>query len=328
MSLENWMRTVVSGGTSVSSGSGALKMTSGGGPRRAATRGRGRGVAGGSARASSAASIRTMPARDSTRPVTRSQRPVSMRAWTSSSNPSPFGSLPTTHTAASTDASTKSQRLRPAGRGRSPYRLRPRKRPVTVTARSRYAAGSSASVRSVTAGVPVTPRVSDAASTSSSPTPGQGLPRSESESRANGRPPRARIVRLEPAHVVESSRHLETLGRAGRRRRHVECHQALLAVDQVREHPVAHRVGLHDHFLAVEEDGGAGQRGEGRGAPARALGVARPRERPGRDDDDPEGDRGPPESAHRQAPCCKSQPGRILARGARPCALTGGGREP
>ena len=77
------------------------------------------------------------------------EAPVSTFAPGSSSKPWPRGRSPLTQIAASLDCSTKSHRERFSALGRSPNRLRPRKRPVTVTPRSAKRAGVMTMPRTV-----------------------------------------------------------------------------------------------------------------------------------------------------------------------------------
>ena len=186
MSRENCIRTRSSTGTSVSSGVGAEKMTSAGGPvsRRSVVTATGWGVDGRSICSICSASISISSSTPPTTPVTCSQRLVSTRAMTSSSKSRPLGSLPTIQTAALLDCSTKSNGLTPGASGTSPKRFRPRNRPVTVTVWSRNPAGASAIDRMVASSGSSAPRVSSAINSRSSPVAGHGLPNSSSESRA------------------------------------------------------------------------------------------------------------------------------------------------
>ena len=148
MSRENCTRTLVSVVTSTSSVSGAVKITVGAGSLITGIGvGSGTVSVGGFAMRSDSPSIHTRLPSTCTVPDTSSQRPVSTLAPGSSSKPVPLGRRPLTQIAASADCTTKSHRDRFNADGRSPKRLRPLNRPVTVTPRSANFEGWSTMAR-------------------------------------------------------------------------------------------------------------------------------------------------------------------------------------
>ena len=103
MSRENWSRTVPARSTSVSSWTGALKMTAGGGSFGAGTAiSTGVSVGAAADRIAVPAIHVRLPSRCIV-PVTSTHRPVSTRASGLRSTSLPRGRRPETHTAASAD---------------------------------------------------------------------------------------------------------------------------------------------------------------------------------------------------------------------------------
>ena len=239
----------------VSSGSGALKITSGAGPCRGRDR---RDAAGASAGGSASAMLGRVEqdhARraSATRPVTSQPASGVDARLHVELEPVALG-LPPDHPDRGVDGRQHEVPAAPSrrGRGRSPYRLRPRKRPETVTARIQVRGGveRQRAQRDGRAFAGTT-RVVRGRQHQQLAHAGPGLAeeRRPRAARTAGRPCASRRARAGPRRrIVPTPRDARPY--AGGGRRHVERHQRCSpSSTRYVSTPSRDRVGLHDDLL-------------------------------------------------------------------------------